>query len=44
MDKESKYNTIFFDAGVVLFDTRTSRNERIRNYLNHFRGEIDENF
>lgn len=33
MDKESKYNTIFFDAGGVLFDTRTSRNERIKDIL-----------
>jgi putative hydrolase of the HAD superfamily len=33
MDTKRKYTTIFFDAGGVLFDTRISRNERIRNIL-----------
>jgi FMN phosphatase YigB (HAD superfamily) len=33
MDKKWEYNTIFFDAGGVLFDTKTSRNERIIDIL-----------
>lgn len=33
MDKKWKYSTIFFDAGGVLFDTKTSRNERISDIL-----------
>jgi putative hydrolase of the HAD superfamily len=33
MDKQQKYNTIFFDAGGVLFDTKISRSERIKNIL-----------
>jgi putative hydrolase of the HAD superfamily len=33
MDKQQKCNTIFFDAGGVLFDTKVSRSERIKNIL-----------
>lgn len=41
MDKQQKYSAIFFDAGGVLFDTKISRNERIKNILKS-RGSNDE--
>jgi putative hydrolase of the HAD superfamily len=33
MGGNDKFNTIFFDAGGVLFDTKISRSQRIKNIL-----------